>query len=202
MQLYWCAYEDMELAWVKLGTFQKSSQPNHPWRHSMMPFGYHSYSPPLSIVIISKQSLLGHRCDSRCAPEAWPPSITKDPGIDGVAMSFTVQHCWWERQMQTDAAKRSFPHCKLTSAAGFVAVNSLSRSSSLFLLVLNMKRNEILKQPDSLGSKAKLYAVWFTAHKSLFMPSYKYCHQQSWQVHIEAKKHTAWWKAGVQVFLL
>lgn len=137
-----------------------------------------------------------------CAPETWLLSITKDPGIDGVAMSFTVQYCWRERLMQTDAAKRSFRHCKLTSEAGFIVANSLSRSSSLFLLVLNMKRNEILKQPDSLGSKAKLYAIWFTAHKSLFMPSYKYCHQQSWQVHTEVKKHAAWWKARVQVFLL
>lgn len=188
----------MELAWVKLGTFQKSPQPNHPWRHLVMPFGYHIYSPPLSIVIISKQSLLGHKC----APEAWPPSITKDAGIDGVAVSFIVRHCWRERLMQTDAAKRSFPRCELTSEAGLVVADSLSRSSSLFLLVLNMKRNEILKQSDSLGSKAKLYAVWFTGHKSLFMPRYKYCHQQSWQVHIEVKKHAAWWKAGVQLFLL
>lgn len=61
--------------------------------------------------------------------------------------------------MQTDAAKRSFPRCELTSEAGLVVADSLSRSSSLFLLVLNMKRNEILKQSDSLGSKAKLYAV-------------------------------------------
>lgn len=70
---------------------------------------------------------------------------------------------------------------------------------SLFWIWREMKS---WSNSDSLGSKAKLYAVWFTGHKSLFMPRYKYCHQQSWQVHIEVKKHAAWWKAGVQLFLL
>lgn len=98
-------------------------------------------SLPLSMISVTKWCLFGHSCDSL--------SREKQHGLCLVwkTLAFIVQHPESEpehqRLIQRDVAENSSSHWELTSDTGFPGGQALSKGSSLFILLLNMKINKI-----------------------------------------------------------